>query len=52
MGSANWIAGFLGWVSWGPIGALLGFVVGSVIDSAIEISRQLPGSEAEGQQSW
>ena len=36
MGSAKWIAGFLGWVSWGPIGALLGFVVGSVIDSAIE----------------
>ena len=26
MGSFKWIAGFLGWVSLGPIGALLGFL--------------------------
>lgn len=50
MGSAKWIAGFLGWVSWGPIGALLGFVLGSVIDSALEVSRQLSGGKTAPQQ--
>lgn len=32
MGSAKWIAGLLGWAAWGPIGALIGFAVGSVVD--------------------
>jgi DnaJ like chaperone protein len=43
MGSFKWIAGFLGWVSWGPIGALLGFLAGSAVDSFIENTRQLTG---------
>ena len=30
MGSFKWIAGLLGWVSWGPIGALLGFLAPGV----------------------
>ena len=29
--SAKWIGGILGWVSGGPIGALLGFILGSVL---------------------
>ena len=44
MGSAKWIAGFLGWVTGGPIGALLGFFLGKAVDSYIEMARQLPGS--------
>ena len=43
MGSAKWIVGLLGWVAWGPIGALLGFLAGSAVDRFIEIARQLPG---------
>ena len=45
MGSAKWIAGFLGWVTWGPIGALLGFVTGAIWERAIEVARQLPGGD-------
>ena len=48
MGSAKWIVGFLGWVSGGPIGALLGYFIGSAVDKFIEVSRQLPGSGAGG----
>jgi len=28
----RWIAGGLGWAFFGPIGGILGFVVGSVVD--------------------
>ena len=44
MGKAKWIAGFLGWVSWGPIGALLGFALGSIVDLQINVFKQLTGS--------
>lgn len=46
MGSMKWIAGFLGWVSFGPIGALLGFFAGAVWDGAVEAARQLPGGDS------
>lgn len=46
MSSAKWIAGFLGWVTLGPIGALLGFVAGALFDGAIDVARQLSGGEA------
>ena len=45
MGSAKWIGGFLGWVSGGPIGALIGFLLGKAVDNYIEMSRQLPGPD-------
>ena len=48
MGSAKWIGGLLGWVSWGPIGALLGFLLGSAVDTYIDFSRQI---EASGKQT-
>ncbi len=47
MGSFKWIAGFLGWAALGPIGALLGFLAGSVIESFIQVSRQLTGGEPQ-----
>ena len=47
MGSAKWIVGFLGWAAFGPIGALLGYFVGSALDRTIEdFSRQIPGGSA------
>jgi DnaJ like chaperone protein len=32
MGRGKWIGGFLGWVIFGPIGGLIGFLLGSVAD--------------------
>jgi len=51
MSSAKWIVGFLGWVSFGPIGALLGFLAGSAVDKYIEMARQLPGFDGGDSQS-
>ena len=48
MGSAKWIVGFLGWVSGGPIGALLGYFIGSAVDKFIDAARQLPGGNGYG----
>ena len=48
MGSAKWIVGFLGWVSGGPIGALLGYFIGSAVDRFIDAARQLPGDGSGG----
>lgn len=39
----KWIGGLLGWVTFGPIGALLGFWFGSAVDDYIDRARQLPG---------
>lgn len=50
MGKAKWIAGFLGWVSGGPIGALLGFLVGTVIDVHIDVTRRLTGMDGGASQ--
>ena len=49
MGSAKWIAGLLGWAAWGPIGALIGFAVGSVVDriGSIKIYSQDDADAAE-----
>ena len=47
MGSAKWIAGFLGWVYGGPIGALIGYFLGSALERGIEAARQLgPGTSS------
>ena len=51
MGSFKWIAGFLGWVSGGPIGALIGFLLGSFFETGLDTMRRLseggyaPGGE-------
>ena len=52
MGSFKWIAGFLGWVTWGPIGALLVFLAGSAIEVYIEGARQLPGGASSSPHSY
>ena len=45
MSKAKWIGGFLGWVAWGPIGALIGYLLGKVVDTYIDGSHQLPGGD-------
>lgn len=47
MGAARWIVGILGWVSGGPIGALLGFFLGAAVERYADFLRQLSGGEAE-----
>lgn len=46
MSSAKWIGGFLGWVAWGPIGALIGYLLGKAVDTYIDGSHQLPGGDS------
>jgi len=43
MGFIKWIAGYLGWAVFGPIGGLLGYFLGSALDGYIDRSRQLGG---------
>jgi DnaJ like chaperone protein len=50
MGKAKWIGGFLGWVAGGPIGALIGYLLGKAVDTYIDGSHQLPGGDSTGQQ--
>ena len=48
MGTLKWIVGFLGWVSGGPIGALIGFLLGSVVESGLDTIRQLGSGGYDG----
>ena len=45
MSAAKWIGGILGWVAWGPIGALIGYFLGKAVDTYIDGSYQLPGGD-------
>jgi DnaJ like chaperone protein len=49
MGSLKWLAGLLGWASMGPLGGLLGFFLGSAIETYIGMSRQLPGGDSSSE---
>lgn len=42
MGAFKWIAGILGWVAWGPIGAILGYAAASALENTFGRARQLP----------
>ena len=46
MSAAKWIGGFLGWVAWGPIGALIGYLLGKAVDTYIDGSYQLPEGDS------
>ena len=47
MGTFRWLAGLIGWVSGGPIGALIGILVGSVIEGGIGIAGRLSGGRED-----
>jgi DnaJ like chaperone protein len=51
MGAGKWIGGILGWVAWGPIGALIGYLLGKAVDNYIDGSHQLPGGDGWDRQS-
>lgn len=40
MGTFKWLAGLIGWVSGGPIGALVGILLGSIIDNGLNVAFQ------------
>ena len=44
----KWIGGGLGWAFFGPLGGLVGFALGSVIDQAEISSRTVPGLTTTG----
>ena len=48
MGRTKWIVGLLGWVAYGPIGALLGYFLGSFIDRSIDTARQIGSGSSTG----
>ncbi len=51
MGTVKWIGGLLGWVSGGPIGALLGYLFGAIVERSIDVTRKLlegPSSSSSG----
>ena len=43
MALGKWIGGYLGWIVFGPLGGLLGFLLGSVFDAATSGSPLLGG---------
>ena len=52
MGKAKWIAGFLGWVSGGPIGALIGFALGAFVDLQVDAMKRLSGNTESDHGTW
>ena len=52
MGTGKWIGGFLGWVALGPLGALLGFMVGSAVDGYIERAAQHSDGETSNTNTY
>lgn len=45
MGALKWIGGFLGWVTLGPIGALIGFIFGSMTESGLEVLGKISSDQ-------
>lgn len=49
MGALKWITGLIGWASGGPIGALIGYFIGSAIESGFEgLTQSGNGSGSRG----
>lgn len=49
MGLGKWIGGYLGWITLGPIGGFLGFLLGAAFDSMVSDS---PSTQTYGQQTY
>lgn len=46
MGYAKWIGGWLGWLTLGPLGGVLGFIVGVAVDKmSVDTSEQANGGD-------
>ena len=51
MGLLKWIGGYLGWVTGGPIGALIGYLLGKVFDNGLDSARIGGGQNYDSGQS-
>ena len=51
MGAGKWIGGVLGWVVFGPIGALLGWWFGGAVEDYIDRARQVSDSSSRSSYS-
>ena len=51
MGMAKWIGGVVGWVAAGPLGALLGYAIGSIFEGSISVSATEDYSSTSSQQT-
>lgn len=47
MGIFKWIGGVLGFIIYPPLGAFLGYFLGSIIDNISEQPQQIPGSSSD-----
>ncbi|MBR2234371.1 MAG: TerB family tellurite resistance protein [Prevotella sp.] len=47
MGLGKWIAGYLGWIVLGPIGGILGFLLGSILESSSSSASSAGGQSGE-----
>ncbi|MBO4756620.1 MAG: TerB family tellurite resistance protein, partial [Bacteroidales bacterium] len=52
MGTGKWIGGLLGWVAFGPLGALLGFMLGSAVDGFMGRSMQRPEGDTSNTSTY
>jgi len=50
VGLGKWIAGYLGWIVLGPIGGILGFLLGSLFDSSSSEGNTSFGNQDDGAQ--
>ena len=46
MGLGKWIAGYLGWIVLGPLGGILGFLLGSLFDSTASLGQSSSSSSS------
>jgi len=44
----KWIAGGLGWAFFGPVGGLMGFLIGSMLDNTENAQKERPGRTTTG----
>lgn len=52
MSALKWITGLIGWASGGPIGALIGYFIGSAIESGIDGLKQIGGGGSGTGGTW
>lgn len=52
MGLGKWIAGSLGWITLGPLGGILGFLIGAMLDSVADVpadsAERISGNTEQG----
>ena len=46
MAFGKWIGGYLGWSAAGPLGGLIGFLIGALFDAAVSGSPQVEFTSA------